>query len=172
VGRHLLALESSAPLSGAGAALAGRAGREFLRGGAFPASTPWRPAGAAPGPSRRPRPPPRQPRCPGALKDNCRAVLVGGRTYGKGLIQSVYELSDTSGLIITVGKYLTPGGVDIDRFGIEPNFKSAPGRGRVEAELDACRVSRGGAGAGAGARGPQELLQTGEGRGGARSSAP
>ena len=51
----------------------------------------------------------------GALKDNCRAVLVGGRTYGKGLIQSVYELSDTSGLVITVGKYLTPGGVDIDR---------------------------------------------------------
>ncbi len=39
--------------------------------------------------------------CPasGALKDNCRAVLVGSRTYGKGLIQSVYELADSSGLV-------------------------------------------------------------------------
>lgn len=52
----------------------------------------------------------------GALQDNCRAVLAGGRTYGKGLIQSVYELSDGSGLIITVGKYLTPSGNDIDRW--------------------------------------------------------
>ena len=111
----------------------------------------------------------------GALKDNCRAVLVGGRTYGKGLIQSVYELSDQSGLVITVGKYLTPGGVDIDRFGIEPDFKSAPGAARAEAALEACRVARGGAeGAGAGAggggaRAPQELLVTGEGRRGGGS---
>lgn len=52
----------------------------------------------------------------GALHDNCRAVLAGGRTYGKGLIQSVYELSDGSGLVITVGKYLTPRGTDIDRW--------------------------------------------------------
>lgn len=35
----------------------------------------------------------------GALHDNCRAVLVGKRTFGKGLIQSVYELSDSSGLV-------------------------------------------------------------------------
>lgn len=35
----------------------------------------------------------------GALHDNCRAVLVGKQTFGKGLIQSVYELSDSSGLV-------------------------------------------------------------------------
>lgn len=52
---------------------------------------------------------------PGALHDSCRAVLAGSRTYGKGLIQSVYELSDGSGLVITVGKYLTPNGTQIDR---------------------------------------------------------
>jgi hypothetical protein len=39
----------------------------------------------------------------GALKDNCRATVAGSRTYGKGLIQSVYELSDGSGLVLTVG---------------------------------------------------------------------
>ncbi|KAI8471898.1 MAG: ClpP/crotonase [Monoraphidium minutum] len=102
----------------------------------------------------------------GALKDNCRAVLVGGRTYGKGLIQSVYELSDSSGLVVTVGKYLTPGGVDIDRYGIEPNFKSQPAPQRAEEELAACRLARAPAAAGAAGRAPQELLVTGEGRGG------
>ena len=33
---------------------------------------------------------------------------AGSQTYGKGLIQSVYELSDGSGMVVTVGKYLTP----------------------------------------------------------------
>lgn len=49
-------------------------------------------------------------RCAGALKDNCRALLVGGRTYGKGLIQSIYELHDASGLALTVPPAaITPG---------------------------------------------------------------
>lgn len=58
----------------------------------------------------------------------------------QGLIQSVYELSDTSGLVITVGKYLTPRGVDIDRFGIAPDFRSLPDPREAEAALDACRL--------------------------------
>jgi len=37
----------------------------------------------------------------GALQDNCRAILVGKRTFGKALIQSVYELSDGSGMVLT-----------------------------------------------------------------------
>ncbi|WIA44148.1 hypothetical protein OEZ86_010486 [Tetradesmus obliquus] len=79
----------------------------------------------------------------GALKDNCRGVLVGKRTYGKGLIQSVYELSDSSGLVITVGKYLTPRGTDIDRFGIAPDFGAQPAPGQAAAVLDACRLDAG-----------------------------
>ncbi|KAF6257207.1 ClpP/crotonase [Scenedesmus sp. NREL 46B-D3] len=79
----------------------------------------------------------------GALKDNCRGVLVGKRTYGKGLIQSVYELSDSSGLVITVGKYLTPRGTDIDRFGIAPDFGSQPAARQAAAVLDACRLDAG-----------------------------
>eukprot|EP00803_Ostreobium_quekettii_P000040 evm.model.scf_1739.1 EVM.evm.TU.scf_1739.1 scf_1739:6103-14239(+) len=78
----------------------------------------------------------------GALKDNCRAVLAGSTTYGKGLIQSVYALSDGSGLVLTVGKYLTPGNVDIDREGIQPNFKRIPPLERAEDALRACRVNR------------------------------
>eukprot|EP00879_Flechtneria_rotunda_P031514 GHRR01034433.1.p2 GENE.GHRR01034433.1~~GHRR01034433.1.p2 ORF type:complete len:124 (+),score=37.81 GHRR01034433.1:499-870(+) len=79
----------------------------------------------------------------GALKDNCRGLLVGTRTYGKGLIQSVYELSDSSGLVITVGKYLTPRGVDIDRFGIAPDFSSQPAPTQAAEALNACRLSAG-----------------------------
>ncbi|WVZ24044.1 hypothetical protein V8G54_002588 [Vigna mungo] len=61
-----------------------------------------------------------------ALHDNCRAVLVGKRTYGKGLIQSVFELDDGSGVVITVGKYVTPHHKDINGNGIEPDFQKLP----------------------------------------------
>lgn len=76
----------------------------------------------------------------GALKDNCRAVLVGSTTYGKGLIQSVYELSDSSGIVITVGKYVTPAGKSIDRDGIKPDFSRKPTREAQEESLKACRL--------------------------------
>ncbi|KAL6753977.1 ClpP/crotonase-like domain-containing protein [Haematococcus lacustris] len=76
----------------------------------------------------------------GALHDNCRAVLVGGRTFGKGLIQSVYELSDGSGLVLTVGKYLTPNRTDIDRSGIEPDFATRPSQTLAAQRLNACMM--------------------------------
>ncbi len=46
----------------------------------------------------------------GALKDNGRGVVVGESTFGKGLIQTVVDLSDGSGLAVTVAKYQTPAG--------------------------------------------------------------
>ncbi|PSB14660.1 peptidase S41 [filamentous cyanobacterium CCP2] len=58
----------------------------------------------------------------GALQDNSRAVLVGTRTFGKGLVQSVRGLGDGSGLAVTVAKYLTPSNRDINEQGIEPNI--------------------------------------------------
>ena len=76
----------------------------------------------------------------GALRDNCRATVAGSRTYGKGLIQSVYELSDGSGLVLTVGKYVTPGLHDIDRAGIDPDFAMFPGFEKAGETLRACRV--------------------------------
>ncbi len=59
----------------------------------------------------------------GALQDNDRAVLVGTRTFGKGLVQSVRSLADGSGLAVTVAKYLTPSGRDINTNGIEPDIQ-------------------------------------------------
>lgn len=57
----------------------------------------------------------------GALQDNKRAVLVGTTTFGKGLVQSVRGLGDGSGLAVTIQKYLTPKGTDINKHGIKPD---------------------------------------------------
>lgn len=57
----------------------------------------------------------------GALQDNGRALLVGEKTFGKGLIQSLFELSDGSGLAVTVAKYETPNHKDIHKLGIIPD---------------------------------------------------
>ncbi len=57
----------------------------------------------------------------GALQDNGRSQLAGGRTYGKGLIQTLLSLGDNSGLAVTVARYLTPSGRDIQNQGIEPD---------------------------------------------------
>lgn len=57
----------------------------------------------------------------GALKDSGRAIIVGERTFGKGLIQSLFDLSDGSGLAVTVAKYETPNHIDINKQGIQPD---------------------------------------------------
>ncbi|MFW6359381.1 MAG: carboxyl-terminal processing protease CtpA [Chroococcales cyanobacterium] len=57
----------------------------------------------------------------GALQDNGRAMLVGQKTFGKGLIQSLFELTDGSGLAVTVAKYETPNHRDIHKSGIVPD---------------------------------------------------
>ena len=57
----------------------------------------------------------------GALQDNDRSQLLGSRTFGKGLIQTLTNLSDGSGLAVTVAGYLTPSGRDIQGQGIEPD---------------------------------------------------
>ncbi|MFM7366766.1 MAG: S41 family peptidase, partial [Sphaerospermopsis kisseleviana] len=58
----------------------------------------------------------------GALQDNGRAQLVGETTFGKGLIQSLFELSDGSGLAVTIAKYETPNHRDINKLGIKPDI--------------------------------------------------
>ena len=59
----------------------------------------------------------------GAIKDNKRGKLVGKKTFGKGLVQSMRTLVDGSGLTVTVAKYLTPNGTDINKFGIIPDIE-------------------------------------------------
>lgn len=78
----------------------------------------------------------------GALHDNGRAVLVGDTpTYGKGRIQSVYELHDGSALFVTVAKYVTPAGTVIDLKGIKPDTSCRlSGDGGVMAQPDSAAM--------------------------------
>jgi carboxyl-terminal processing protease len=57
----------------------------------------------------------------GALQDNGRALILGEQTFGKGLIQSLFDLSDGAGLAVTVAKYETPTHRDINKLGIAPD---------------------------------------------------
>jgi carboxyl-terminal processing protease len=57
----------------------------------------------------------------GALQDNGRAKLIGTKTFGKGLIQSLFDLTNGSGLAVTVAKYETPNHHDIHKLGITPD---------------------------------------------------
>ena len=57
----------------------------------------------------------------GALKDYNKAKLVGTTTYGKGMVQEVLPLPNETGLNLTIAKYLTPSGTDINKKGIEPD---------------------------------------------------
>lgn len=58
----------------------------------------------------------------GALHDNHRAMLVGQKSFGKGLVQSINRLEDGSGINVTIAKYLTPNDTDIHKQGITPDF--------------------------------------------------
>jgi carboxyl-terminal processing protease len=68
----------------------------------------------------------------GALQDNKRAVIVGETTFGKGLVQSVHPLQDGSGLAVTVARYHTPSGRDINKKGIEPDVKISLTKEQIE----------------------------------------
>jgi carboxyl-terminal processing protease len=57
-----------------------------------------------------------------ALQDNGRGVLVGTKTYGKGLVQEINRLPGGAAVHITVSRYLTPGGSDINKIGVAPDI--------------------------------------------------
>ncbi len=58
----------------------------------------------------------------GAMKDNHRAVIIGEQSFGKGLVQEINKLPYEAGINITIQKYLTPNGTDINKKGITPDI--------------------------------------------------
>lgn len=73
----------------------------------------------------------------GAVKDFGVGKLVGETTYGKGVVQNMYKLSDGSGVKVTIAKYYTPSGVCIDGTGIEPDYKvTNPTDNRQDLQLE------------------------------------
>ena len=69
----------------------------------------------------------------GAIRDNHAGLLVGTKTFGKGVVQSSLEFADGSGMKVTTARYYTPSGECIQEIGIEPD---------VEVELDEDAVTR------------------------------
>lgn len=69
----------------------------------------------------------------GALQDNKRAQLVGAKTFGKGLVQSVRPLTDGAGMAVTIAKYYTPSGKDINHAGIKPDIEVKLTKAQIQA---------------------------------------
>ena len=61
----------------------------------------------------------------GALRDSGKALIIGENSYGKGSVQTIFRLSDGSGLRLTTSKYYTPSGIDITEHGIVPEIHIA-----------------------------------------------
>ena len=61
-----------------------------------------------------------------ALKQNERAIVIGEQSFGKGTVQTLWDLKDGSGLKLTIGEYLTPSGRSIHNIGVMPNLRLIP----------------------------------------------
>ncbi|MBE7705678.1 MAG: S41 family peptidase [Cyanobacteria bacterium SIG30] len=72
----------------------------------------------------------------GALKDNKRATIVGKKSFGKGLVQEINRMPNGSAMHITIQKYLTPNGTDINKKGIEPDIVVDITKEDIEAKRD------------------------------------
>lgn len=59
----------------------------------------------------------------GAVKDRKTGILIGTKTFGKGLVQSIDQLKDGSGIKLTTQKYYTPNGISINKIGIQPDIE-------------------------------------------------
>ncbi len=59
----------------------------------------------------------------GALRDLRHIKLIGTKSYGKGSVQEVEDLAKKSSLKVTIAKWLTPNGTEIDGIGLEPDIK-------------------------------------------------
>lgn len=59
----------------------------------------------------------------GALKDYHKARLLGTRTYGKAMVQKIFPMPNQTGLNLTIARYLTPSGHDINKKGISPDIE-------------------------------------------------
>jgi carboxyl-terminal processing protease len=62
----------------------------------------------------------------GALKNNQRALVMGEKTFGKGSVQQIFDLTNNSALKLTIASYLTPGDISIQDVGITPDIAVHP----------------------------------------------
>jgi len=72
----------------------------------------------------------------GTLRDNRSAKLIGEKSFGKGSVQELERLSDGSSLKITVARWLTPKGQQINGFGLEPDIQAELSEEDIQAQRD------------------------------------
>ncbi len=73
----------------------------------------------------------------GAIKDTGSGDLIGTRTFGKGVVQTVFDLGGGVGVKLTTDKYLTPKGIDINKKGIDPDVVvNQPAGGKPDLQLE------------------------------------
>ncbi len=79
----------------------------------------------------------------GAMKDYHKAKLLGTKTYGKGMVQKIIPMPNETGLNLTIAKYLTPKGKDINKQGINPDIEMPIKRADIlqkkDPQLDAAK---------------------------------
>jgi carboxyl-terminal processing protease len=68
----------------------------------------------------------------GAVKDRKAGLLIGTKSFGKGLVQSIEQLKDGSGMKLTTQKYYTPNGISINKIGIQPDIEVKPLEARTD----------------------------------------
>ncbi|HYO89198.1 MAG TPA: S41 family peptidase, partial [Candidatus Limnocylindrales bacterium] len=73
----------------------------------------------------------------GALRDSGRGTLIGERTYGKGTVQQILPLSDSSSLHITSSEWFTPAREPLDQVGLQPDVEIAPDPAGLDTALAA-----------------------------------
>lgn len=71
----------------------------------------------------------------GAIRDTNRGVLIGQKTYGKGTVQQIFDLSDGSSIHVTSAEWITPNRSTIEGIGLEPNLLIAPDAEGRDTEL-------------------------------------
>jgi carboxyl-terminal processing protease len=80
----------------------------------------------------------------GAIRDSGRGLLIGERTYGKGTVQQILPLSDSSSLHVTSSEWLTPARRPLDQVGLDPDVVVAPeangGDNQLAAAVESVRV--------------------------------
>jgi carboxyl-terminal processing protease len=82
----------------------------------------------------------------GALQDLDRARLVGAQTYGKGSVQEVVTLDDSSAIKLTIGSYHTPDGTDLNGKGLAPDVRILQRRAQLARAIEMLEASTGAAG--------------------------
>lgn len=75
----------------------------------------------------------------GALKDNNKAYLIGKTSYGKGTVQEIVEFKDGSSLRLSIAKWYTPLGNDIDKVGITPDLEVENNSEKTDLQLEAAK---------------------------------